>query len=303
MDSTNHNSIIQKIHTRNMLLDAGCSRRKIAQLISTQKLMKLRKSIYIDGDFYRNLWPSHKAFAQIYGVHLAAPGTIFSHTSAAYLHRLPVISWDGATHLLTPYGSNTNMVGTKKHVRINPADFGGYFSPEQVQCTTPLQTIIDCAVSGSLQQAVVLADTATYRGLVASEHLKESLLQVSGRGCRRAHLTAGLFDPGCESIGESLTRLAIKRAGLPDPVSQFWVEAQGYNYRLDLAYPHLKIAIEFDGHLKYTDFGSAEDAVFKERQRERHLHNAGWKVVRVDWETITRRPEVFIASLRRVLAG
>ena len=39
----------------------------------------------------------------------------------------------------------------------------------------------------------------------------------------------------------------IRRAGLPDPVRQLEVVVASRRFRLDLAYPHLKIAIEIDG--------------------------------------------------------
>lgn len=301
--TTNHHNLTQQIYTRKMLLAAGNTPRKIGRLVTEKKLLKLRKNIYIDNSSYLKLLPSQKAFAQIYALYLFAPSTIFSHYSAASLHGLPLISWDGATHILTSYGSNTNIAGVKKHVKANLENFRGYFSPENIQCTYPLQTILDCAQTGSLEQAVALADAATYRGLVHPDTLKEQLLATTGRGSQKAQAVAKLFDPQCESVGETLTRLAISQAGLPLPVPQYWVEAHGYNYRLDFAYPHLKIAIEFDGQMKYSHFGSASSAVLKERQREKHLHNAGWRVIRVDWETITRRPEVFIADLTRVLAS
>ena len=64
----------------------------------------------------------------------------------------------------------------------------------------------------------------------------------------RRDSSAGLVDGRSESSGESWTRLEINDHHLPEPTPQFWVVIDGVpTYRLDLAYPRARIAIEYDG--------------------------------------------------------
>jgi hypothetical protein len=105
-----------------------------------------------------------------------------------------------------------------------------------------------------------------------------------GRG--RLRLLLDLLDergsdyrPG-ESIWEDRVYQWIVDSGQPPPVRQRWVVVGGKRRRIDLAYPDLKIAIEFDGWDEHRSFGRFHD----DRARITDLTLAGWLVV-----TITSR--------------
>ncbi|MGD9989853.1 endonuclease domain-containing protein [Pseudonocardia sp.] len=90
------------------------------------------------------------------------------------------------------------------------------------------------------------------------------------RGTRRLPRAVALSDPRAESPGESRMRLAVVLAGLPAPVSQFRVG----RYRLDLAYPDLRLGIEYDGADHRTAGRARRDLM-----REAELARAGWELV------------------------
>ncbi|WP_346845632.1 hypothetical protein [uncultured Rothia sp.] len=52
---------------------------------------------------------------------------------------------------------------------------------------------------------------------------------------------------------------------LPEQQHEVYVPQLGRTYRLDGAYVEEKIALEFDGEVKMTQFGSTDQALVKER--------------------------------------
>jgi len=86
-----------------------------------------------------------------------------------------------------------------------------------------------------------------------------------------------------ESPGESLTRLALIDAGLPEPELQHWVMVRGVpTYRLDLAYPAHRVAIEYDGQA----FHDSPEQGARDQARRRWLRDNGWTVIVVRREDL-----------------
>jgi very-short-patch-repair endonuclease len=69
---------------------------------------------------------------------------------------------------------------------------------------------------------------------------------------------------------------AIVDGGLPEPVLQHPVSVGNCRYRIDLAYPEFKIAIEIDG----WEYHSSRSAFDDDRSRANDLVVAGWQVLR-----------------------
>ena len=77
---------------------------------------------------------------------------------------------------------------------------------------------------------------------------RESIRYFRRRGVRQLRSLINLADPAAESPGESWTRLEILDSNLPAPQVQWWITRNGRRlYRLDLAYPGMKICVEYDG--------------------------------------------------------
>ena len=96
------------------------------------------------------------------------------------------------------------------------------------------------------------------------------------RGVRTLRGLVPLVDPRAESPRESWARLELADRGMPIPEPQFWIYVDGVpTYRLDLAYPYARIAIEYDG----AEFHMREDDRERDRTRREWLRQNGWKVV------------------------
>ena len=123
------------------------------------------------------------------------------------------------------------------------------------------------------------------------EALAATSLNTIGRG--RARWVIDRADAGCESPGEALVLLALLRAGITGLTTQEEVRIDGRTYFIDIALPALKIAIEFDGRIKYGETVSqVHDSIEAEQRRQRDLERAGWKVIRVRWSDLKLIDEV-----------
>lgn len=115
--------------------------------------------------------------------------------------------------------------------------------------------------------------------------LVEGLSYVPDR--RRAHQLINAADPGCESLGERVVLYVLSTLTGAPVVCQQSVEAGGRSYFVDLAVPHLRLAIEFDGVSK---LGSTDRELRESRyawvERQAAIVNAGWRVVRYRWEDL-----------------
>lgn len=105
--------------------------------------------------------------------------------------------------------------------------------------------------------------------------------------------TAG-FHPGGSELESHVLRTIVE-AGLPAPVRQLRVVANGHTYFLDLAYPE-KVAIEVDGFAFHHDRTTFD----RDRRRQNDLVNVGWIVLRF---TSRSTAAEIVDSVRQALFG
>jgi very-short-patch-repair endonuclease len=168
--------------------------------------------------------------------------------SAAWLLGVTLANKADPIEVLAPVDSRFGPVdGLKIHV----ADL----SEDDVQVvdglrrTTALRTCWDLAQWLSPPEAVAYLDLMVARGLVTVSALTSYAQErARRRGWRKLLRAASLVDPAAESPQESRLRVRLVLAGLPKPVSQHVIEKDGrFVGRVDLAWPELRVAIEYDG--------------------------------------------------------
>jgi hypothetical protein len=262
--------------TKAEALDFGMSPRTIKHRVESGRWRVIRRNVYaINGCPVS--WEQEMCAVVL----SAGEGVLASHASGVRLWNVPL---DADTHeVLAPLGRHVRMAGVKAHRT-------GLLIPDDitvrglVPCTTPSRTIAD--LSGRLD--------ATELGRLADNLLRRRLLRLGelARVAGRLHVIAPGrspqtlatvleargqgFAPGDSDL-EARYLLALMKAGAPMPRTQYWVRLHGKRYRVDLAYPEQRVAIEIDSWA-YHRWRSAFDG---DRARRNDLVLDGWRVLQI----------------------
>lgn len=174
--------------------------------------------------------------------------------------------------------------------------------------TNVARTVIDIARTCGFDEGVVAADHAMRQGWVRREDLQASAARAARRsGIRTAHQVVAFADPGAATVGESRSRIAMDRQGLPAPELQFPVTShEGIVFAYtDFRWRGYRTLGEFDGAGKYGRGLLAGrhpgDAVYQEKLREDRIREQGFNVVRWTWDELND-PRALADKIRRALA-
>lgn len=141
--------------------------------------------------------------------------------------------------------------------------------------TTPARTWLDCAALVTWPDVVAMGDAMVRSGLATLDDLKSMVDWGRGRrGIRFARAALQVIDPAAESPGESWVRAMLARAGAPRPVCNLSIDVGGLTFRLDIAWPEAKLAVEYDGEEHHGPRQREHDA-----WRRRLLNQAGWTII------------------------
>ncbi len=95
------------------------------------------------------------------------------------------------------------------------------------------------------------------------------------QGIVRVREALELMRVGADSAPETLLRLAIADAGLPEPALQVRLRARdARSPSADLGYRHRRLAIQYDGGHHLND-----EQVLSDRRRDKAFESAGWTVL------------------------
>ncbi|MEW5810120.1 MAG: hypothetical protein AB1925_11745 [Actinomycetota bacterium] len=165
--------------------------------------------------------------------------------------------------------------------------------------TTAARTAFDLGRRLPQTEAVQRIDALTnVVDVKVADVMDVARLHPGARGLRRLRTVLPMVDGGAESPHETLTRLALLRAGFPVPQTQIEVrDAYGRVFaRLDMGWPEWQVAVEYDGAQHWTDAGQRAWDI----ERWAALEAADWSVIRVS-STMLRRPAVFLDRVRAAL--
>ena len=152
-----------------------------------------------------------------------------------------------------------------------------------VLCTTPVCTWAHYAGILTLKELIVLGESMMRRDRRLIRASLEDFHAYLGRadhfhGIRNCHRALALMQEGTDSSQKTRTRLVPMMYGLPEPVVNHPVRLpNGRIIFLDIAYPELRIAIEYDGN--YHRFSG--DQVLRDDQRREELEDLGWIYIKV----------------------
>lgn len=165
---------------------------------------------------------------------------------------------------------------------------------EALSVTAPEQTVLDCARSLALVEAVVLCDSALRAGDVQLSDLRAAARSLPGRrDAARVRRVVDLCDPESGSVLESVLRVRMVLAGIVGFATQQQLRdsAGRHVLRADFVFEGARLVVEVDGQKWHRD-------VERDRRRDNQLAVLGWRVLRFRWAEVVHHPASVLQDIR-----
>lgn len=169
---------------------------------------------------------------------------------------------------------------------------------DRIECTDGARTVIDVAGMLSNENLEAAFERARTLGLVSRAALARRFARLSGRGRAgtpqlRDLLTHAEPNP-LESRLEVKAWRLLRSSTLENPARQVRIDvAAGRWYRLDFAWPALRVAFETEGF----EWHGSRARWKQDRVRTAALERLGWRIVVATWDDVVCEPT---ATLDRI---
>lgn len=239
-----------------------------------------------------------------------SPGAWISHVTAARLHCQLLPAWlsdSTELHLSKPkHLPQVRRKGVTAHTVI--------IGPDEIECvngiriSTRSRTWLDMARRLPLADLVCLGDQLIRIPRPEFEGRSEPFDTMDGlralvsrhpnmQGVVRAREALELMRVGADSAPESMLRLAMLDANLPEPDLQIALRANDpASPTADVGYRHRRLAIQYDGDHHLLEAQRSSD-----RRRDKAFEAAGWTVLVVTKDDATDGFQRVIAAIKRHL--
>jgi hypothetical protein len=255
----------------------GINRKRLAVAVRDGLIRRVLFGVYLRDD-QPDTVETRAACAAL----VIAPGSVLRDRTAAWIHGVDVFTY--AEHDLLPpletcvprFHAPSDRSGVDGGTRDLSED--DVMTIHGVLVTTPLRTALDLGCNLRRRDALAALDQFMRLHDISREQLLRSVFRfVRRRGVVQLRQLIPLADARAESPRESWTRLEIVSAGLPCPELQVWIDIDGVpTYRLDLAYPRIRVVVEYDGDEFHN---RTEEQKRHDAERRDWLKGHGWTVI------------------------
>ncbi|MGD8167355.1 hypothetical protein ACEXOS_009050 [Herbiconiux sp. P16] len=194
------------------------------------------------------------------------PGQFFSHVTAARLWGIPLPEWtpDEPLHVTTRAPLRAPRVSGVVGHQVEDGSVGAVMrhgltvadaASTWLRISTHLTEYQLVAAGDYLVRTPRYAATDDGRPFTSIEMLSRRLSGFRGRGRRNALLALPRVRTGVDSPQETRLRLLLVDSGLPEPVTDYELRdpAGGFVAWLDMFYPGIGLAVEYDGQQHRTN--------------------------------------------------
>lgn len=293
------------------LSQAGLSRERLRR----EDLMTVTRGVYASADAFADSEAESAAAVGLRAaiVARALPNSWISHVTSAQLRGwwLPErLAGDPQIHLSFPKSlqRHTTRRGVTSHRMTHPET-----RPQtlyRAPVSQAVRTWLELAQYLDEQELVVLGDHLVRTPYFRYEGRSEPWVRLDRlqhfirtaprfRGISTARLALEAVRVGADSPAETLLRLAIVGAGLPEPMLQVAADPKdAWSPRADLGYPAARIAVQYDGASHFFP-----DQARKDQRRDNIFIAAGWQLLRLNRDDAAEGFASAIAQLRALLAA
>lgn len=270
------------------LLELGMGRGAIARRLECGRLHLVHRGVYAVG--HRALSKRGRFMAAVLA---GGPGAVLSHRSAAELWGMRQSS--RARIEITVEGSSRTRPGIEAH--------RGKLAPDEVTThdgipvTTVPRTLLDLAAvvpATQVERALNEAEVLRLWDPLSLEDLLDRHPGARGTAAMRGMIETarrGAEITRSELENRFLTLIAEK--GLPRPETNVIIEG----LEVDCCWREQRVIVELDGHAAHGTRAGFE----RDRERDRKLHVAGWRPIRVTWWQLDREPDEVAADVEALL--
>lgn len=277
---------------RRQLVGIGFGNDAIARRISVGRLHRLHSGVYAVG--HRALSCEAKWMAAVLA---GGEGAVLSHASAAALWGVRPPTRE-CPEITTPRSSRSTS-DLRRHRSLLAVD--EVTVRRGIPVTRVARTLTDIAADVQAWEFERAVREAEFLKLSQSPSLVELYLRhPRRRGSRLVRVTLERLSqlPGgmTRSPLEDRFLRFLKRAGLPLPETNVTLRLGGSTYQADCLWREACLVVELDGHEAHGTRMAFEG----DRERDRRMQVAGWRVVRITAGQI-RSPRSLTRDLRRLL--
>lgn len=264
-------------------LDGRLSDSDLQRLVQREQLIRLARGWY---STRVHAYPDELHLLRtVAALRLVDDSVAASAHSAALIHGLPLSRARLETvELVRPRGTHGRTRG-RIHIGelVDPVRSVEIPDLGLSVATVPVAAaVVGTGMTSGRAAMLVAGDQALRAGTCTRAELESALEKRRGRqGVEIARAALPHLDPRHESPGETLTHDVLRSYGWR-LVPQVPVLVDGRTRRIDLGVEGERVALEFDGRIKYTSGA----VLLEEKTREDDLREIGWQFVRVIWEDL-----------------
>ena len=276
----------------------------------TERMLRKSDVAHISRGLYRPLSWDFDLEEAARALSAASPGAWISHVTSARIKCLILPPWladSTELHLSKPRSlPEVRRKGVIGHTVLARDDEIEVIAG--IRISTPSRTWLDMARRLPLDDLVSMGDQliriprSHFEGRSAPFDTLDGLRALVDRhpnlqGVVRAREALELMRVGADSGPETLLRLAISDANMPEPKLQLALRPEDPNSpTCDLGYRQRRLAIQYDGghHL-------LEPQRLSDRRRDRAFEAAGWDVLIFDRDDLNDRFQKAVIKIRRML--
>jgi len=283
---------------RRQLRTHGLTSGAINHAVATGRLYRVFRGVF--GVGHRPLGPHGRMFAATLA---CGDGSVLSHRSAAWLLGI----WErqpSPIEVIAPVQAGRQIPGIhRRHTPLPPLSDG--WTEYGIPCTGPSRTIIDLAgfeSERSLRRAIEQA--AVLRMLDVAEI--DAILDT-GRRRRNSRRLRLILDNWRRYSPETRLRSPLEakllpllsRRDIPPPQCNAKLKVGNESFEVDFLWRAQRFVIETDGRRYHGN----PEARKRDRHRDRVLAATGYRVWRLTWDDLEKRPEATMNELVRRLNG
>jgi Protein of unknown function (DUF559) len=225
---------------------------------------------------------------------------VLSHRSASELWNIRRGTARGRIDVSAPSLARSRPKIQRRYLRLTPDEVT---VRRRIPVTTLARTLFDISAESSEESLEGAIREAEYRHRFRVENLEELLDRHPGRRGAKT-IRACLCRLGRGPRGRTRSRLEVRFAALladtdlPRPELNALLDLDGFKVEADCLWREQMLIAELDGGAAHgTRIAFEED-----RERDRRLQAAGWRVIRVTWRQLDD-PTTLLADLRHLLSA